>query len=73
MLDINRALRRYRDDLGLTQKEMAECVGVHENTIFNLEHYKFDITIKVLMAYAEFQGLTLSEFIKELEEFDAEE
>ena len=54
-------VRFYRHGLGLTQEELADAVGMSENTIFLLENPRkpYGVPLRVLASVADTFGVTV--------------
>jgi len=48
------SLQAYRDRYGLSQRELAECVGVTRQTINAIEGDRYDPSVELLFKLAEF-------------------
>ena len=66
--DLGNAIRRRRKEAGLTQKQLAEWVGVQRNYIVSLEQGRRNPTITVLVKIADELGTVPSVLLKELED-----
>lgn len=49
---IETVLKEYREKKGLTQKELAEMVGVRRETIVHLENNKYNPSLELAMTLA---------------------
>jgi len=58
-------IREARRKLGITQKELAELVGVHPNTVVNWETFKTFPRIYYYEPLAKVLSLTASELLAE--------
>lgn len=76
MGDIGRKIHDRRIELGLSQEELAEKVGLkHKTSISRIEHGKQDIKRKQIKAFAEalqmdpeeLSGLTIDRYVKSVE------
>lgn len=54
-------VRMLREERGLTQKELGECVGVSRQAINAIETGKFDPSIWLAYDLAKFFGVTIEE------------
>jgi transcriptional regulator with XRE-family HTH domain len=50
-------LRRYREDRGLSQEQLAECVGVHRTYMGGVERGERNLTLKSVERIAERVGV----------------
>ena len=58
---MNNKIRRLREDMGLTQKQLSERVGVSRQAINAIETGKFDPSIWLAYDLAHFFGLSIEE------------
>jgi transcriptional regulator with XRE-family HTH domain len=56
-------IRGFRVDAGLTQLELKQASGVHENTIARLERGEHTATTPVLKKLAKALGVTLDDLV----------
>lgn len=59
--DIGLRILRRRQELGLTQKDLAEAVGMQAANIGQMEHGERNLTIRTLCKLADALGVTLAE------------
>lgn len=62
-LALGRALRAIREDLGLSQEELAFRAGLHRNYVGGIERGEINTSFGVLLALTEALGLPLSAVI----------
>jgi transcriptional regulator with XRE-family HTH domain len=55
-----RVLRR-RQDLGLSQKELADRLGIAQTNVARIEHGKQNLTVRTLIKLAEALDMTAAE------------
>lgn len=53
MSRIKTELKKYRENAGLTQKELAEKVGVRRETISHLEKNRYNPSLELAMELAQ--------------------
>ncbi|HEY2908668.1 MAG TPA: helix-turn-helix transcriptional regulator [Gemmataceae bacterium] len=56
------ALRRVREEKGLTQKALGEGAGVHPNTVARMERGEVEPSWQVVLAFAKALGVDCSAF-----------
>jgi HTH-type transcriptional regulator / antitoxin HipB len=56
---IGRRVRQRRQDLGLTQKELADRLGITSPNITIIEHGEQNLTIRTLVKLADALGMTV--------------
>ena len=56
------ALRRVREEKGLTQKALAESAGVHPNTVARMERGEVEPSWQVVLAFSKALGVDCSAF-----------
>ena len=59
----NPFFRRYREAHGLSQKELADKLGVTQGAIGHIERGLRDVTAKKARAWAEILGVTPAEIV----------
>ena len=59
--DIGLRILRRRQELGLTQKDLAQAVGMQAANIGQMEHGERNLTIRTLCKLADALGITLAE------------
>ena len=59
--DIGLRILRRRQKLGLTQKDLAQAVGMQSANIGQMEHGERNLTIRTLCKLADVLGITLAE------------
>jgi HTH-type transcriptional regulator/antitoxin HipB len=57
--DFGRALRARRRELGLSQEQLADVIGVHRRVIGELEHGKRSVRLQIVLDCARALGLDL--------------
>jgi len=62
--EIRSALRKHRTKRSLTQKELAQAVGVHQNAISKIETNQQFVTLPLLKALIEFFDIDWNEFVE---------
>ncbi len=60
-------LRQLRKELGLTQIQLDEAIGLTKKTIANLENGCYQPSLQRAYKIAKFFNLTIDDFIKEEE------
>jgi predicted metal-dependent RNase/predicted transcriptional regulator len=63
--EMRRELRHHRTKKHLTQKDLAQVVGVHQNAISKIETKQKFVTFPVLKSLIEFFGIDWNSFAKE--------
>lgn len=58
MLWLKRRLRDLREDGDLTQKQLAEYLGVHQTTYSDYELGRLNIPLRTLCSIADFYGVS---------------
>lgn len=64
---LGQAIRRKREDLGLSQEDFAERANVHRTYISSIELGKVSMGIEIAHALASALGMRLSELIRKAE------
>ena len=57
-------LKRLREAAGRSQMKVAEDIGVHEMTIYNIENGKRGFSIVTLLCLSEYYGVTTDYILK---------
>ncbi|MBO4845793.1 MAG: helix-turn-helix transcriptional regulator [Lachnospiraceae bacterium] len=60
-------IKSYRIKLGLTQSQVAKEMEVTPGYISNVENGRTAMSLRILMYYAKFMGITLDELVGSLE------
>ena len=60
-------IREHRRVLGLTQPQLAERAGVHENNVSLIERGETRVAVDTLFALSDALGVTASELLSEAE------
>jgi transcriptional regulator with XRE-family HTH domain len=60
---IGAAVRQAREELGWSQNELAESVGITRTSITNLEHGRQQTPLHVLYAIADRLGVSIKELL----------
>lgn len=58
---MKRTLRQWRRDREMTQAELAQMVGIHENTYKKYEHCPGEVRIKTLIAICEALEISIND------------
>ncbi|MBO0445978.1 helix-turn-helix transcriptional regulator [Enterococcus ureilyticus] len=61
---IETTLKQYREEKGLTQKELAEKVGVRRETILHLENNRYNPSLELALEIAGVFGVTVEALFK---------
>lgn len=61
---IETTLKQYREEKGLTQKELAEKVGVRRETILHLENNRYNPSLELALEIAHIFGVTVETLFK---------
>ncbi|OTN89352.1 cro/CI family transcriptional regulator [Enterococcus sp. 7E2_DIV0204] len=61
---IETTLKQYREEKGLTQKELAEKVGVRRETILHLENNRYNPSLELALEIARVFGVTVETLFK---------
>ncbi|MBM7690502.1 transcriptional regulator [Enterococcus ureilyticus] len=61
---IETTLKQYREEKGLTQKELAEKVGVRRETILHLENNRYNPSLELALEIASVFGVTVEALFK---------
>lgn len=64
MANIETNLKEYRENLGLTQKELAEKVGVRRETIVHLEKNKYNPSLELALEIAQLFDVPVEKMFK---------
>ena len=64
---LGQAIRRERENLGLSQEEFAERANVHRTYVSSIELGKVNVGIEVANSLAAALGLRLSELVRRAE------
>jgi transcriptional regulator with XRE-family HTH domain len=64
---LGQAIRRERENLGLSQEEFAERANVHRTYVSSIELGKVNVGIEVANSLAAALGLRLSELVRQAE------
>ena len=59
------AIRRHRDEMGVSQEGLAEIIGCHRNYVGYLERGEQNVTIDMLSRVAKALGCTVSHLVSE--------
>ena len=59
------AIRRHRDEMGVSQEVFAEITGCHRNYVGLLERGEQNVTIDMLTRVAEALGCTVTDLVGE--------
>jgi transcriptional regulator with XRE-family HTH domain len=62
-----RAVRRVREQIGLSQEDFAEQAGIHRTYVSSIELGKVNVGIEVASQLASALGRKLSELVREAE------
>ena len=54
-------LKKYRQQVGLTQEQLAEKVGVRRETIMRLEKAQYNPSLKLAVDISRFVGVPIEE------------
>ncbi|WP_049784351.1 helix-turn-helix domain-containing protein [Alicyclobacillus acidocaldarius] len=65
MFDVGARLRSLRMAAGLTTKQLAEAVGVHQSFISQVENNASGIKLQTLESICDFLGISLAEFFSD--------
>ncbi|NPA76562.1 MAG: helix-turn-helix transcriptional regulator [Candidatus Diapherotrites archaeon] len=57
-------LRELRQELGITQEELAEALGVTRQTIIAIEKGKYDPSLRLAFKIAQFFGKRIEEIFE---------
>jgi DNA-binding XRE family transcriptional regulator len=61
-----REIRKHRQNLGLSQEQLAERAGLHRNYVGLLERGERNASLKALFAVARSLGITLGELLADV-------
>ncbi|WP_430602277.1 hypothetical protein IGJ02_002604 [Enterococcus sp. DIV0724b] len=61
---IETTLKQYREEKGLTQRELAEKVGVRRETILHLENNRYNPSLELALEIARVFGVTVETLFK---------
>ncbi|MCA5013975.1 MULTISPECIES: helix-turn-helix transcriptional regulator [unclassified Enterococcus] len=61
---IETTLKQYREEKGLTQKELAEKVGVRRETILHLENNRYNPSLELALEIASVFDVTVETLFK---------
>lgn len=64
MANIETNLKEYRENMGLTQKELAEKVGVRRETIVHLEKNKYNPSLELALEIAQLFDVPVEKMFK---------
>lgn len=59
------ALRRVRDEKGLTQRELGEAAGIHPNTVAKMERGETEPSWQMVLTLAKALGVECTAFVPE--------
>jgi len=65
VFDVGARLRSLRTAAGLTTKQLADAVGVHQSFISQVENNSSGIKLQTLESICDFLGISLAEFFGE--------
>lgn len=57
-------IKKYRENLGMTQSELAQLVGVRRETIVHLERGKYNPSLKLGIDISKVLNVTVEELFK---------
>jgi transcriptional regulator with XRE-family HTH domain len=60
-------LQRIRKEKGMSQKELADALGVTQGTVSAWESGRWDPTVENLRAVAKVLGVTVDELVKDVD------
>ena len=63
--ELGLAIRRRRDEMGVSQEGLAEMVGCHRNYVGYLEPGEQNVTVDMLARVAKALGCTVSDLVSE--------
>jgi len=61
---VKNRLRELRQELGITQEELAEALGVTRQTIIAIEKGKYDPSLRLAFKIAQFFGKRIEEIFE---------
>ncbi|MGX7413600.1 helix-turn-helix transcriptional regulator [Enterococcus caccae] len=61
---IETTLKQYREEKGLTQRELAEKVGVRRETILHLENNRYNPSLELALEIARVFDVTVETLFK---------
>jgi transcriptional regulator with XRE-family HTH domain len=59
------AIRRHREEMGVSQEGLAEIIGCHRNYVGYLERGEQNVTIDMLARVAKAVGCTVTDLVSE--------
>ena len=65
--DLGAKVRKLRLNKGLTQKDVADKLGVTPGYLSNVENSRTAMSLRVLTYYAQLMGLTLDELVGKIQ------
>lgn len=68
MARIETILKEYRENVGMTQKELAEKVGVRRETIVHLERNKYNPSLELALEIADVFDVSVETLFKLVKE-----
>jgi len=67
MKEIGKHLKERRNQLGITQLDLADLAGISANTLYKIERGQANPTLKVLIKLADVLGMDLKLEVKRIQ------
>ena len=67
MKDIGKHLKERRNQLGITQLNLADLAGISANTLYKIERGQANPTLQVLIKLADVLGMELKLEVKKIQ------
>ena len=64
-MTIGKQIKRYREQAGLTQEQLAEVVGVTQENISQMENDKLGITVDKLRLICDALDVTITDILEQ--------
>ena len=64
-MTIGKQIKRYREQAGLTQEQLAYVVGVTQENISQMENDKLGITVDKLRLICDALGVTITDILEQ--------